>query len=1412
MSGLTSTLNIAKSAIAAQQYGLNVTGHNVSNVNNPDFSRQRADHISNTPAMYGGHLFGTGVDVSQVKQTVDTLLENRLTDERSTQSALAEAESYMAVLEGKFSENSEASLNKMLGQFWNSWHDLSTSPLGASQRVQVFEQGSKLAERFRGLSNDLDQLTTDLTKEVEATMTEVNSIASQLADLNKQILAMEGMGTANDLRDQQMGLLDKLGELINVDVITQGDGSIMVNVGNGTNLVNGIHHNTLYSEGGQVKWKGSFSMDITDDIAGGKLGGWLVVRDEAIPKYKNQINALAQEITWNVNKVHSQGVGQEYYRGSLQGTYPSDDSGWLSSLTFGNRIDHTKDFTMWTEDRSKASTEYRKIMVDMGISDAELKDFSGTAPGATQSRYKLTVLDGAEIGDKQVTQANGERLGEVWSTTAGTAVSALNTMIGEQTLTVYGSSAGTHKINIADSGGNAKRSVADIAKELNTIPGVSAHASKTEVEFDLSGVSEAQNGDTVTYELYVDGTVHKREFVVDSTKGSFQDQFEDSLDDAVQALNTSNEDSDLHAEGLKLSSDKGATLGVQNFQITDNAGVRLSNFNNFNSSDKVTFKVASDGVPTVTAEITVDLTHVVNINDQQEMSKVFYDALKDQLNDKPFTVDRDTSDNSIVIRTTNGANLTFRDAGDDTTADATISLANLSGTSTSGAGNTSLEFTGAGDVETFNSNTNHGDYIGFSLPSTTTTTVNGTTSVVYENSTTAAGAATASVMSGSLTVLMAPGMSMETDRFDSGGLFGSSGKATLGGSIMTLGGEEGFSNFAAGDAISFDVDGQAVSFTVPTSAGSTTEAGLAKLLFDELNSDITNPDYSIVRNGKSVSIIKKDDTDNPIKITNFTDGTTGDAKLKVSTGTGEKTHDPENEMLESNNSYRNFSTSSLYDDDGQILWQRLDKDGNETGSQGLVTVNSEGRVTITEGGSDTLSFDLTAGTLTAGNTMTVNTDKTGQPDPLKMKVYRQAHGVNETYQFRVLSSGRVGYTNGEDAEPLVVEWKNSVSSGRFEIPANTPARDPNIPVDVEVDGMLLHFESGMMFKDDMFTIDTDETGVPKKKDADGYGQATTMSDWHWTLDSFSDQFNRMSAGVKASVDDENHFSFTATDYYSVENVGTSGSEGFSTDNVTIEVTDWSAVNFKGRDVQFVRSGGKWGIVNDPTGGQARFLPEGGDDNGFMVDFNGDGVGDMEVKFKKPVTGDGWTRFDLLKHQAADMGFAFGDDQAETSGLTAALGINTFFTGDGARNMGVNEKVQDTKFLAAGKINGADGSVKQGDNRNALAMTQAQDETHTMKQWEFRRGETTTSSLIETSIDDYYSTLMGSLGVKSRNIKNSKAYADVMVNKMTEQRNAVSAVSLDEEMVNLMKYQHAYSAASKLLKTTDEMLNTLISVR
>ena len=54
MSGITTLLNIAKGALAAQQYGLNVTGHNIANVNTPGYSRQNVPHTSAMPYQAGG--------------------------------------------------------------------------------------------------------------------------------------------------------------------------------------------------------------------------------------------------------------------------------------------------------------------------------------------------------------------------------------------------------------------------------------------------------------------------------------------------------------------------------------------------------------------------------------------------------------------------------------------------------------------------------------------------------------------------------------------------------------------------------------------------------------------------------------------------------------------------------------------------------------------------------------------------------------------------------------------------------------------------------------------------------------------------------------------------------------------------------------------------------------------------------------------------------------------------------------------------------------------------------------------------------------------------------------------------------------------------------------------------------------
>jgi flagellar hook-associated protein 1 FlgK len=72
--------------------------------------------------------------------------------------------------------------------------------------------------------------------------------------------------------------------------------------------------------------------------------------------------------------------------------------------------------------------------------------------------------------------------------------------------------------------------------------------------------------------------------------------------------------------------------------------------------------------------------------------------------------------------------------------------------------------------------------------------------------------------------------------------------------------------------------------------------------------------------------------------------------------------------------------------------------------------------------------------------------------------------------------------------------------------------------------------------------------------------------------------------------------------------------------------------------------------------------------------------------------------------------------------------------------------------------------------------------------------------------------VGSIGTKSASISRSKGFYELMVNKLEGIRDSISAVSLDEEMTNMMKFQHAYTAAAKLIRVADEMLNVLLSTK
>ncbi|MFW5722328.1 MAG: flagellar hook-associated protein FlgK [Desulfohalobiaceae bacterium] len=162
--------------------------------------------------------------------------------------------------------------------------------------------------------------------------------------------------------------------------------------------------------------------------------------------------------------------------------------------------------------------------------------------------------------------------------------------------------------------------------------------------------------------------------------------------------------------------------------------------------------------------------------------------------------------------------------------------------------------------------------------------------------------------------------------------------------------------------------------------------------------------------------------------------------------------------------------------------------------------------------------------------------------------------------------------------------------------------------------------------------------------------------------------------------------------------------------------------------------------------------------------------------------------------------AFGTD---TTGLLAALGVNTFFSGTDAATLTVSPEVLgNTNLINAGHVNGA-GESNPGDNQTALSIAQLQHEKVAL-----RSGGSTTQQTLQS----FYNSLVSGIGTDLQGARFSYQQEHALAQELHSAQEAVAGVNLDEEMSSLIKYQHAYRAAAKLIVTADEMLDTVLGMR
>jgi flagellar hook-associated protein 1 FlgK len=307
---LFSRLTSVTRALDAQRYGLDVAGQNIANVNTPGYSRRTIDMAALAPE--GPGTAGRGVEVLGVRALRDRLLEARLYNEvpaQTREAAMAEALSIVEAAIGTPGSSIDTNLEK----FYDSFAMLSETPTSAAERENVIIAGDNLAASFRDMASRIESARQDADRQIRGTVDDINSLVERIAALNVSIGSATSAERSLHVRDEQFELVRQLSELVDVRVLNRSEGGVDISVGGGRPLIVGETAYQIQVQSAPPSGYATLQVNgaaVTGEINGGRLGGFLRVRDVNIPDYTSRLDTLAYEVATQVNALHAAGYDQ----------------------------------------------------------------------------------------------------------------------------------------------------------------------------------------------------------------------------------------------------------------------------------------------------------------------------------------------------------------------------------------------------------------------------------------------------------------------------------------------------------------------------------------------------------------------------------------------------------------------------------------------------------------------------------------------------------------------------------------------------------------------------------------------------------------------------------------------------------------------------------------------------------------------------------------------------------------------------------------------------------------------------------------------------------------------------------------------------------------------------------------------
>lgn len=280
---MASAFSIGVSGLKAAQIGMDVTSHNIANVNTPNYQRQVTefkDVVYNngspkTPS-------GAGVEVANIKSVNDPFLIN------SYPKALSDSSEYdtlagLAKPLDNLLNNPALNLSTAMQDTFNAFQDVADTPTSLPIRQNAIDKANTFAEKANTLSSQLNDLKGNLQQSQSQGINDINIVVKQLADVNKQLFYSGGKDA--NLMAQRDGLTFDLSKL--------------------TSIVVSQDKNTISTTSGKMLISGGINVTELKDtdaatITGGSVGGTnkfiTTMLNPAIEKLPIVVKNVAEEI------------------------------------------------------------------------------------------------------------------------------------------------------------------------------------------------------------------------------------------------------------------------------------------------------------------------------------------------------------------------------------------------------------------------------------------------------------------------------------------------------------------------------------------------------------------------------------------------------------------------------------------------------------------------------------------------------------------------------------------------------------------------------------------------------------------------------------------------------------------------------------------------------------------------------------------------------------------------------------------------------------------------------------------------------------------------------------------------------------------------------------------------------------